>query len=100
MEFVNPMPPPSNRALSASDVTRTLADLDKYAGWLGRGVEPRRVREGVKLLSAVIESGSDSQSAMDALEIDIAKVPQGNVAVLLRKAFRGLRLAMEAGRGD
>lgn len=94
------MPASSERRLQTADVSRTLADLDKYAGWLGRGVEPRRVRESVKLLSALIESGGDSLTAMEALEIDIAKVPQGNVAVLLRKAVRGLRLALEDNRRD
>jgi hypothetical protein len=80
-----------------ANVSRTLANLDKYAGWLGRGIEPRRVREDVQMISALIDSGCDIQSAVETLEIDIGKVPASHVGALLRKAVRGLRLEMGMG---
>ena len=66
---------------------RILNDLDKYAGWLGRGLERTRVREDVKVLTAVFESGCDMQEAVATLENDIGKVPYSQVGALLRKAL-------------
>lgn len=91
------MPPPNGLYAPPADVSRILNDLDKYAGWLGRGVEPTRVRGDVKVLTAVFESGRDMQEAVDTLEHDIAKVPSSHVGALLRKAIRGLRLAVAEG---
>jgi hypothetical protein len=87
------MPTPDAQSAPA-DIRGILTDLDKYAGWLGRGLEPARVREAVKLLTAVFESGSDIRDAVDALESDIGKVPSSQVATLLRKTVRGFRLAV------
>jgi hypothetical protein len=75
-------------------VVGILNDLDKYAGWLGRGLEATRVREAVKLLTAVFESGCDMRHAVDALESDIRKMPSSQVGTLLRKAVRCFRLAI------
>lgn len=82
-----------------ADVGRIFDDLDKYAGWLGKGVEARRVREDVRALGAALQNGSDTRSVMESLEIDIEKVPHSNVGVLVRKAVRGLRLAVGDGPG-
>ena len=81
--------------VSAPDVRCILSDLDKYAGWLGRGLEPRRVREDVKALTAEFESGCDMRAAVDTLESDIAKMPSSQVGTLLRKAVRNFRLALQ-----
>ena len=91
------MPTPNDRYPPPADVSRILNDLGKYAGWLGRGREPTRVREDVKVLTAVFESGCDMQEAVDTLETDIGKVPSSHVGTLLRKAVRGLRLAVAEG---
>jgi hypothetical protein len=82
---------------AATDVSRILTDLDKYAGWLGRGLEPARVREDVKALTTVFESGCDMQEAVDMLESDIGKMQSSHVGALLRKGVRGLRLAVAEG---
>ena len=91
------MPTPNGLYPPPTDVSRILDDLDKYAGWLGRGFEPSRVREDVKVLTAVFESGCDMQQAVDTLESDIGKVQSSHVGALLRKAVRGLRLAVAEG---
>jgi hypothetical protein len=80
--------------LAATDVNRILTDLEKYAGWLGRGLEPARVREDVKVLTAVFDSGCNIQKAVDTLEGNIGKVQSWHVGTLLRKALRDLRLAV------
>jgi hypothetical protein len=87
------MPTPE-RPYAPANVLGILNDLDKYAGWLGRGLEATRVREAVKLLTAVFESGCDMRDAVDALESDIGKMPSSQVGTLLRKAVRCFRLAV------
>ena len=74
-----------------------LNDLAKYAGWLGRGLERTRVREDVKALTAMFESGCEMQEAVETLETDIGKVPSSQVGGLLRKAIRNLRLSVVEG---
>jgi hypothetical protein len=91
------MPTPNGLYPPTADVSRILNDLDKYAGWLGRGLEPTRVRKDVKVLTAVFESGCDMQEAVDTLENDIGKVPNSHVGALLRKAIRGLRIVVAEG---
>ena len=46
------MPRPRETPALNADLGRVLGDLDRYAGWLGRGVEPTRVRDDVKALLA------------------------------------------------
>lgn len=87
------MPTPIGRYPPNADISRILGDLDKYAGWLGRSLERTRVREDVKVLTAVFESGCDMQQAVDTLESDIGKIPYSHVGALLRKAVRALRPA-------
>jgi hypothetical protein len=87
------MPTPNTQSAPA-DIRGILTNLDKYAGWLGRGPEPTRVREAVKLLTAMFESGCDTRAAADALESDIGRMPSSQVGTLLRKAVRGFRLAV------
>jgi hypothetical protein len=87
------MPTPE-RPNGPANVRSILNDLDRYAGWLGRGPEPTRVREAVKVLTAVFESGCDIRDAVDALESDIGKMPSSQVGTLLRKAIRGFRVAV------
>jgi hypothetical protein len=77
-----------------ADVRGILNNLDKYAGWLGRGIEPRRVREAVKALTAEFERGCAMRAAVDTLESDLGKMPSSQVGTLLRKAVRDFRLAV------
>jgi hypothetical protein len=85
--------PTANTQSAPADIRGILNDLDKYAGWLGRGLERTRVREAVKLLTAAFDAGCDMREAVDALESDIGKTPSSQVATLLRKAVRDFRLA-------
>lgn len=76
-----------------ADVRGILNDLDKYAGWLGRGAEPARVREAVKWLTAEFESGCDMRDAIDALDSRIVEAGPSRIGTLLRRAVRSVRFA-------
>ena len=85
------MPIPTETPPLNTDVDRVLGDLDRYAGWLGRGVEPTRVRDDVKALFAAIESGFDIETIVTALEVDLRKVSSTSIRALLQKTVRLLR---------
>jgi hypothetical protein len=76
-----------------AEVGRILDDLEKYAGWLGRGIESRRVRNDVTALRAIL-GGDDVelQDTVQALVIDISRVPSSSaIRALLHKSVRDLR---------
>jgi len=79
---------------SNRDVTRqSLADLEKYAGWLPKGFAPTRVRAGVKALGVEVGARGDVPAALDALDADIGRLGSGEIAGLLRRALRDFREA-------
>ena len=81
--------PTETHAINA-DVGRVLGDLDRYAGWLGKGIEPARVRDDVKALHAAIESGFDIETIVTSLEGDLRKVSSTSIRALLQKTVRQL----------
>lgn len=78
------------------EVMRSLADLEKYAGWLSKGFAPSRVRAGVKTLAVEVAAGGDVPAALQALDTDVGGLGSGEVAALLRRALRDFRAAYES----
>ncbi len=69
-----------------------LDDLEKYAGWLRKGVEATRVRDDVRALRAIVDGRcSEFETTADLLEINIRKVPESAIRGILSKALRRLR---------
>jgi len=93
------MPIPIEPHALNADVGRVLGDLDRYAGWLGRGVEPTRVRDDVKALFAAIESGFDIETIVTALEVDLPAVVRDHVHQAGDGVAEVMELAM-IGAGD
>jgi hypothetical protein len=76
-------------------ILRSLANLDKYAGWLSKGFAPSRVRASVKALGVEVAANGDVPAALEALDADIGSLGSGEVAALLRRAARDFRGALE-----
>jgi hypothetical protein len=74
----------------------SLADLDKYAGWLTNGREAFHTRAAVKALAAALETAGDIGAAIYALDLAVRKLPAGHVTTLMRKALRNLYPGLEA----
>lgn len=75
-------------------IRQSLADLEKYAGWLSKGFAPTRVRASVKALGAEIAANGDVPAAIETLDADIGSLGSGEVAGLLRRALRDFRAAL------
>jgi len=74
-------------------VRQSLANLEKYAGWLSKGFAPTRVRASVKALGAEVAARGDVPAALETLDADIGSLGSGEVAGLLRRALRDFRAA-------
>ena len=75
-------------------VRQSLANLEKYAGWLSKGFAPTRVRASVKALEVEVASNGDVPAALETLDADIGSLGSGELAGLLRRALRDFRAAL------
>lgn len=75
-------------------IRQSLANLEKYAGWLSKGFAPTRVRASVKALGAEVAANGDVPAALETLDADIGSLGSGEVAGLLRRALRDFRAAL------
>lgn len=75
-------------------IRQSLANLQKYAGWLSKGFAPTRVRASVKALGAEVATNGDVPAALETLDADIGSLGSGEVAGLLRRALREFRAAL------
>jgi len=81
-----------DRAGNADAVSQALGDLERYAGWLAKGLTQTRVRGGVQALGAAIATEGDVLASVQILEADIERLGSGGVPGLMRRALRGLRV--------
>ena len=76
---------------NSEGVQQILADVERYAGWLGKDVRPTRLRDNVKRLALAIANGEGVFGAMQDLQSDIDGLSSGGVTPLLRQTMRKLR---------
>ena len=96
MQTLNSLEPDA----SPEVIRRSLADLERYAGWLSKGYAPTRVRASVKALGNELAASGDVSAAIETLGADIGSLGSGEVAGLLRRALGELEEAARAGRGE
>jgi hypothetical protein len=86
--------PPSRRPTVPDDtLSRIVDDLEKYAGWLGKGDRAAGVRLDLQTLRMSI-AGSDYfelQDTVQALVFRLNRVPDGSVRRLFQKGLFTLR---------
>jgi len=75
-------------------IRQSLANLEKYAGWLSKGFAPTRVRASVKALGDEVAANGDVPAAVETLDADIGSLGSSEVAGLLRRALREFRAAL------
>jgi len=65
---------------------RILDDLERYAGWLGRGTSPKRVRSDVKELRTLVGGDySEFQDGVQLLIVDIGELSNSATRELLQR---------------
>jgi len=90
MQTLNPLEHDPNPAV----IRQSLANLEKYAGWLSKGFAPTRVRASVKALGLEVAANGDVPAALETLDAEIGSLGSGEVAGLLRRALREFRAAL------
>ena len=68
--------------------------LQRYAGWLDRERPSVTVRADVQALGIAIEAGADPSPLLETLEINIARLPSGELRKMLRVAAGRMRRAL------
>ena len=80
--------------LNPAVIRQSLANLEKYAGWLSKGFAPTRVRASVKALGVEVAANGDVPAALETLVADIGSLGSGELAGLLRRAVSDFRAAL------
>ena len=75
-------------------IRQSLANLEKYAGWLSRGFAPTRVRASVKALGVEVATNGDVPAALETLDADVGSLGSGELAGLLRRTVSEFRAAL------
>ncbi len=83
------------RSGDTPDVKALYEALCRYAGWLNRERHSRLVRTDVESLGAAIEASSDPRPHLEKLEANLARLPGGEVRMMIRKIVVQLRHAFE-----
>ena len=68
-----------------------LEELERYAGWLGKGSRCARLRASVKQLAAAVATGAGTSTAMLSVQADIKAVGSSAITPLLRRTLQKLR---------
>jgi hypothetical protein len=69
-------------------------NLERYAGWLDREHTSAMVRANVQVLGAAINASTDPSRALQALDVDLARLPSGELRKMLRTAVAKIRRAI------
>jgi hypothetical protein len=72
--------------------------LQRYAGWLDRDGISISVRADVKALGAAIDTGADPAALLQALDLNIARLPAGDTRRMLRVTAGQFRRALDGRR--
>jgi hypothetical protein len=81
-----------------ADEMSILADLQRYAGWLGKDFVSNEVRDDLRELASAMRAGSDASSWLQRLDKDIERLQSGGVRKMLRKSLRALQAALGVSR--
>ena len=68
--------------------------LQRYGGWLDRAHQSAIVRADIEALGTAIEARANPSSLLEALEIDLARLPGGEVRKMLRLTAGRIRRAL------
>ena len=68
--------------------------LERYAGWLDRERASAMVRADVRALGTAIDTRVDPEAVLQTLEVNIARLPSGDLRKMLRVAAGQLRSAL------
>jgi hypothetical protein len=74
--------------------------LERYAGWLDRERSSMLVKADVKALGAALDACSDPSPLLQTLEINIARLPGGEMRKMLRVAAGEMRRALAQHSGQ
>ena len=72
--------------------------LQRYAGWLDRARTSVMVRADVEALGTAINTCADPWPLLHALDMNIARLPSGELRTLLRVAASEMRRALAESR--
>jgi len=72
--------------------------LQRYAGWLDRERPSVMVRADVEALGTAINTCADPWPLLHALDMNIARLPSGELRTLLRVAASEMRRALAESR--
>jgi len=82
-------------SLGSPDALKHLyATLQRYAGWLDRERASVMVRADVQALGAAIETCADPGPLLQSLDMNIARLPSGELRKMLRVAASQMRRAL------
>ena len=77
------------------DVLKQLfSTLQRYAGWLDRERASALVRADVAALGAALEACADPTASLQSLDVDIARLPGGEMRKMLRVTAGQMRRAL------
>ena len=82
-------------AKHAEAVTELYNTLQRYAGWLDRERPSTLVRADVQALGAALDSSADPLPALQSLDMNISRLPGGDLRKMLRVVVGRMRRALE-----
>jgi hypothetical protein len=68
-------------------LNHSFAELQRYAGWLGKDHASVAVRADVHALGAAMDAGHDTSLLLSTLGANIARLSGGDIQKMLRKSF-------------
>jgi hypothetical protein len=77
-----------------ADEMSLLADLQRYAGWLGKDFVSNEVRDDLRELAAAMRAGSDASFWLQRLHKDVQRLQSGGVRTMIRRALGALQTAL------
>jgi len=86
----------NGRTGGTPDVKALYEALCRYAGWLNRERHSCLVRTDVESLGTALDTNLDPRPHLEKLEVNIARLPGGEVRTMIRKVVVELRQAFEA----
>ena len=72
-------------------VRRLVAELERYAGWLGKDAQSARLRTSVRSVVRAVANGDDPLNALRIAQAHVGRLSPGWVTPLLRQSIRNLR---------
>lgn len=80
----------------AEALTRLIADVQRYAGWLAKDHVSVAVRAGAHHLAAALGTTTDAWPLIETLDHDVRRLPSGGIRKMLRQALEEIRVRVPA----